>query len=728
MKYTLNHTLHNIKTLLIANRGEIACRIIRTAHELGLKTVAVFTEADAGAAHVTLADYSVKLSDQTSDSNPADTISGYLDIDAIIKAAKATGADAIHPGYGFLSENALFAKAVSDAALRFVGPTAKQIEQLGDKVAAKAFAESLGVNTLPALTIDPSQSTADQSLPESGWPWLIKAAAGGGGRGMRVVNNPTELTQVLGQAQAEARQHFGNPTVFLERYLPKVRHIEVQIFADHSGQVHHLWHRDCTAQRRHQKVIEEAPAANLPEKTSTEILAASCSLAKAAKYSGAGTVEFLVDPDGNWYFLEMNTRLQVEHPATEAITQEDLVAWQLLVADGQDLPPRGHSHPMGHAIELRICAENPAQQFLPTTGTITHLRWPRGQGIRVDHALYEGLTITPNFDSLLAKLIVWGPTRQEAITRLQKAVAETFIEGITTNLSFHRHFLQTRAFQDMDFHTTTLATLSLPAENTLSQVALNQFLIAATAITSSTGNQLKEPADRGDNPWSNLKGWRPQGERESTALWFLPTLSLDTPTNGQSTSVLYQVTLQLKQQAAQAASSGTSPTDSSTLTAQITTRSRDTLLTTQTEPTTQIQFSFRSSQANTFDCFFLSNNVREKVVFQWAEDSDGLSLQTQTHRITLNTWHSGLYETETTEGDLGALSATVPGVVKQIHVEPGEKVTANTVLLIIESMKIEQEITAKHAGMVEAIFVTAGDRVESNQPLLQLTTPSDNDE
>lgn len=729
----MNYSLQHIDTLLIANRGEIACRIMRTAKALGLKTVAVYTPADAAAAHIQLADFAVELADTQTDTGH---ISGYLNSDAIIAAAKKTGAQAIHPGYGFLSENADFARAIAQADLRFVGPEASAIESLGDKVAAKAFANKLGISTLPTLTFDPTQSPESQTLPTEGWPWLIKAAAGGGGRGMRVVSDGDALRQVLGQAQAEAQQHFGNPTVFLERYLPRVRHIEVQIFADHTGQVHHLWHRDCTAQRRHQKVIEEAPAAELPEKTSTEILQASEALAKAANYLGAGTVEFLVDPEGNWYFLEMNTRLQVEHPATEAITGEDLVAWQLLVADGQALPSRQQSHPYGHAIELRICAENPTQQFMPTTGTITQLRWPSGPHIRIDHALFEGLTITPNFDSLLAKLIVWGSTRKQAIKRLQVALSETFIEGITTNLSFHRHFVGTDAFRTMDFHTTTLSGLTLPAPNTVTQAELYQFLAAASAIayqqptapikTQITANSDAAPSDAAasssvtSNPWASLNSWRHQGHRESCIFWHIPK-STEVTDAAQDTDALFQVSVKQDFEPGHTVSGNA-------LNVSIIKRSHAATLTTRAEASQQthhlsMHTSFTRDSVgaqNTIACFFINGATQKKMCFQWTQDADGLTLQTPTHRFTLAKWHSGLFESDTAEHTPGEISAQVPGVVKQIMVKAGDQVNADTVLMIIESMKIEQEITAKQTGVIDTIYIAEGDRVEGQQPLLKL--------
>jgi 3-methylcrotonyl-CoA carboxylase alpha subunit len=715
----MNYTLENISTLLIANRGEIACRIIRTAKQLGLKTVAVYTEADAAAAHPKLADVSVLLPDNKTSEG---VVSGYLDIQAIVQAAKDTHADAIHPGYGFLSENADFSRAVAAANLKFVGPEASHIEQLGDKVAAKAFANELGVNTLPTLTLDAAKSAQDQVLPKEGWPWLIKAAAGGGGRGMRVVENAEALFQVIKQAQTEAQQHFGNPTIFLEKYLPVVRHIEVQIFADHTGQVHHLWHRDCTAQRRHQKVIEEAPADNLPEHTSTAIIQASCALAKAANYLGAGTVEFLVDPKGNWYFLEMNTRLQVEHPATEAITHEDLVAWQLLVADGQPLPPRHQSHPVGHAIELRICAENPAQQFMPTTGTITHIQWPSGDHIRVDHALYEGLDITPNFDSLLAKLIVWGPTRAHAMERLQSALACTFIEGIITNLSFHRHFLQSHAFRNLDFHTTTLSQLMLPKNNTLPHKTFFHFLAAATLIQSQLEHRLDGPSF--DNPqtptqhtpWHTLSGWRHQGKRESAAHWFANVYPEARPVDSATPcdEALYEVTLSQQFNAWEFS-------HSQPITAKVLKRSNGNTLTHRNEHPHTLQVRADSvTQDHSLTVFFIEGDHQEKMVFYWHDAGDTFIIQSQQYRLTLTHWHSGLFESDAQTQTPGSISAEVPGIVKQILVQSGDTVKPDTVLLIIESMKIEQEITAKQSGRIAEIFINEGDRVEGQQPLLKL--------
>ncbi|MEO0995149.1 MAG: biotin carboxylase N-terminal domain-containing protein, partial [Pseudomonadota bacterium] len=422
-----------MRRLLIANRGEIAARIARTARGLGIETVAVYSDADAGAVHVRSCDQAVRI-------GPAPVSESYLRADALLEAARATGADAIHPGYGFLSENPDFAEAVAAAGLAWVGPPATAIRAMGLKDEAKRRMEAAGVPVTPGYhgdTQDPAFLA--ERAAEIGYPVLIKASAGGGGKGMRLVETPDAFAEALARAQSEAASAFGNDRVLIEKFIQNPRHIEVQVFADSHGSTVHLFERDCSAQRRHQKVIEEAPAPGMTEALRAAMTGAAVRAAEAVGYVGAGTVEFIVDgsrmtPDA-FYFMEMNTRLQVEHPVTEAVTGTDLVAWQLAVASGAPLPlGQDQIRLSGHAVEARLYAEDPAHDFRPQTGRLTALRL--SEAVRVDTGVTEGDTVTPHYDPMIAKLIAHGPDREAAFARLGAALAESQLAGLTSNLGF----------------------------------------------------------------------------------------------------------------------------------------------------------------------------------------------------------------------------------------------------------------------------------------------------
>lgn len=434
-----------MKKLLIANRGEIAVRVIRAARELGIGTVAVYSPADAGSLHVRLADQAVAL-------GASGAKESYLNIPKLLNAARETGADAVHPGYGFLAENAGFARAVLDDGLIFVGPRPEAIALMGAKDQARARVKEWNVPIVPG--IEPGASLDDlQSFAQSvGYPVLLKAAFGGSGRGMRVVRSPDEMEARLSEAQREAAAAFSDGTVFLEKYIERPRHIEVQIFGDHTGQIVHFGERECSLQRRHQKLVEEAPAPNLHPKLRERVWQAAVSAAQSVEYIGAGTVEFIVQggagADDKFYFLEMNTRIQVEHPVTEEITGVDLVKLQLQVAAGKPLPFTQEDISFrGHSLEFRIYAEKPAEDFRPTTGTIRYLSRPFGPGIREDGWVEAGTAIPPYYDSLLAKFIVRGATRPEALARAQAALDEYLVEGVDTTLPFHRWVVRQSDFQ-----------------------------------------------------------------------------------------------------------------------------------------------------------------------------------------------------------------------------------------------------------------------------------------
>ncbi|WP_027417573.1 acetyl-CoA carboxylase biotin carboxylase subunit [Aneurinibacillus terranovensis] len=447
------------KKVLIANRGEIAVRVIRACRELGIKTVAVFSTADRNALHVRLADEAYCI-------GPTASKDSYLNLTNIMSAATMTGADAIHPGYGFLAENADFAEICAACNITFIGPDPQAITKMGDKNIARETMKNAGVPIVPGTDgliedIDEAVKIAE----EAGYPVIIKATAGGGGKGMRVARNEEELVTSVRQAQKEAKAAFGNPGVYLEKYLEDTRHIEIQIIADKHGNVCYLGERDCSIQRRHQKLVEEAPSPALNEETRHQMGAAAVAAARAVNYHGAGTIEFLLDSSGKFYFMEMNTRIQVEHPVTEWITGIDLIKEQIMVAADYPLSFSQEDVKInGWAIECRINAENPAKNFMPSPGKINIYLPPGGFGVRVDSAAYQGYEISPFYDSMIAKIIVWGKDRNDAIQRMKRALSETVIEGIHTTIPFHLKLLEHDKFVEGDFNTKFLETHTLPIE------------------------------------------------------------------------------------------------------------------------------------------------------------------------------------------------------------------------------------------------------------------------
>jgi acetyl-CoA carboxylase biotin carboxylase subunit len=437
-----------MKKILVANRGEIALRIMRTARRMGIKTVAVFSEADRNAPHVLFADESFCI-------GPAPSSQSYLRSDKILEIALQTGTEGIHPGYGFLSENARFAQAVTDAGITFIGPKPHSIEIMGSKLSAKEAAKKFNVPMVPGI----EESITDVEMAKVignrvGYPILIKASAGGGGKGMRIVEHEAELKEQMERAISEAVSAFGDGAVFIEKYVSSPRHIEVQVMGDTHGNIVYLFERECSIQRRHQKVVEEAPSAILTPELRKAMGEAAVRVAKSCDYVGAGTVEFLVDDQRNFYFLEMNTRLQVEHPVTEMITGLDLVELQIKVARGEALPFQQEDlHIQGHALELRVYAEDPMNQFLPSVGTLRKYKIPEGPGIRVDGGYVEGMEVPIYYDPMLAKLVVHAPTREEAIQKMKEAIAQYEVEGIATTLEFGRFVLDHPAFISADFDT-----------------------------------------------------------------------------------------------------------------------------------------------------------------------------------------------------------------------------------------------------------------------------------
>ncbi|MBE0645189.1 MAG: acetyl-CoA carboxylase biotin carboxylase subunit [Bacteroidetes bacterium] len=435
-----------MRSLLIANRGEIAVRILRACKELGIRTVAVYSEPDVNAPHVLHADEAYCI-------GPAPSRESYLRMDAIIETAITAGCDAIHPGYGFLSENASFARAVEEAGLRFIGPPASAIEIMGDKTSARTLMIQRGVPVVPGTeSAVTSVEDAQRIALEVGYPVLLKAAAGGGGKGMRVVDDPANLAKSLESAQNEARSAFGDDRVYIEKFVLQPRHIEIQVLSDAHGHHLYLGERECSIQRRHQKVVEEAPSVIVDAELRARMGQAATEAAAACGYVNAGTIEFLVDSDRNFYFLEMNTRLQVEHPVTEMVTGIDLVKMQILIAEGKPLPfSQDDIRINGHAIECRICAEDVRSNFLPDTGVLSHYRPPQGFGVRDDSGVAEGSEISIHYDPMFAKLVVWGMDREDAIGKMRRALDEYVIDGVETTIPFCRYVMDHPKFNDGDF-------------------------------------------------------------------------------------------------------------------------------------------------------------------------------------------------------------------------------------------------------------------------------------
>ena len=652
-------------TLLIANRGEIACRVIATARRLGIRTVAVYSDADAQARHVRLADSAVRL-------GPAAATDSYLAISAVLEAARASGAQAIHPGYGFLSENAQFARRCGQAGLVFVGPPAEAIEAMGAKDAAKRLVVQADVPVVPGYD---APGADDAQLIDAagriGYPLLVKAAAGGGGRGMRRVDSAAGLADAIASARREALAAFGDDTLLLERYVTDARHVEVQVFADAHGAAVHLFERDCSVQRRHQKVVEEAPAPNLPDATRAAMGAAAVRAAQAVGYRGAGTVEFLLAPDGAFYFLEMNTRLQVEHPVTEAITGLDLVEWQLRVAAGEPLPlAQPDIRRRGHAIEVRLCAEDPARGFLPGVGRLDALALPApGPGRRVDTGFEHGDTVSPHYDSLLAKLIAWGDDREQARTRLLAMLGETASVGVASNTALLERILATDDFAAVRHHTGwlegVLDDLTAPAAPT------EDALLAAT-VRLTVDEHAAAPTDADDrSPWALAGPFRVGVPAVRRVQWQTIDGASHTVTLTGCNDGGYQ--WQCGEQAG--ALAGTV---------------RDDTVTVDGPAGRQTWRVWRHGQ-----------NVElagpQRIRLQYV---DPLAAEAAEDEAELR------------------LTAPLPGKLVQVAVAPGQSVAKGDLLLVLEAMKMEHRIHAPHDGVIETVGGQTGDFVPAEAVLV----------
>ena len=656
--------------LLIANRGEIACRIIRTARRMGIATVAVYSEADRNAAHVAAADEAIFI-------GPAPARDSYLNIGTIVAAARRAGAQAVHPGYGFLSENAAFAQACLDAGLIFVGPSPEAIRAMGSKSAGKDILRGAGVPLVPGYHgEDQDLAVLTRAAEEIGWPVLVKASAGGGGRGMRVVAAPDQFEAAVAGAKREAKAAFGDDRLLIEKYLDRPRHVEMQVFGDDHGNAVHLFERDCSIQRRHQKVIEEAPAPHFPETTRRGMADAAVAAVRAIGYSGAGTIEFLLDRSGSFYFIEMNTRLQVEHPVTEMITGFDLVEWQLRVAAGEPLPVRQEDiRARGHAIEVRLYAEDPARNFLPQTGALRRLRFPAdGVHVRADSGVREGDAISIHYDPMIAKLVVWDEDRLAAIRRLRRALAETEIAGPVTNRQFLAEIAAHPAFAAgevdtgfIDRHTADL----IPAPEPPSSEVL---AIASAFLLEDRRRQAGETVERSQDPWSpwnRLDGWRLNGTGEDILRFRDGEGSVEVAVGYRKGG--YRLRL-----------AGVAMEVSAELT-QV--------------PELLLDIDGRRTAATV---------LRDK--------DDLLVLAAgKTHRLTI---HDPGAAAAAQAGSGGLLTAPMPGKIVRVLVAEGDKVKRGTALIVLEAMKMEHTITAPADGVVERLAFAVGDQVQEGVELV----------
>jgi 3-methylcrotonyl-CoA carboxylase alpha subunit len=653
--------------ILIANRGEIACRVAATARRLGVKTVAVYSEADAEEKHVVACDEAVLI-------GPAPAKESYLLGEKIIQVALATGAQAIHPGYGFLSENSEFAEACAKAGLVFIGPPASAIRAMGSKSAAKTLMEKAHVPLVPGYHGDNQDAEVlHKEADRIGYPVLLKASAGGGGKGMRVVESSADFKAALASCKREAISSFGDDKVLAEKYLQRPRHIEIQVFADTLGNCVYLFERDCSVQRRHQKVLEEAPAPGMTEQRRKAMGEAAVAAAKAVGYVGAGTVEFIANQDGSFYFMEMNTRLQVEHPVTEMITGTDLVEWQLRVASGEPLPmQQSQIRIHGHAIEARVYAENPDNGFLPSIGKLVHARTPDAvnfelggkpdpAGIRIDSGVREGDSISPFYDPMIAKLIVWGKDRNEALARMTQALAQYQIVGLSSNIEFLQRLIQSRAFASADLDTGLIERNH--AELFPASVAVSLPVLALAAV-----KLIQLETKNESDPWGLGRGWRMNSNLERS-LRFLR--------NGE----MNEVTVRYLAHGWHMTGAGIEAVvnlinDELTLT--------------------------------------VGNQTVSGTVVRHGEQVHVFS---QGQHVEL-TYVDPLLHAGEAETEAGQLTAPMPGKIVALLVEAGQTVKKGESLLIMEAMKMEHTIAAPVDGVVKELMYLVGDQVSDGAQLL----------
>lgn len=660
-------------TVLVANRGEIACRVIETLHRMGIAAVAIYSDADAGAKHVRLADRAVCV-------GPAAAAESYLKIEAVIDAARGTGAEAIHPGYGFLSENVDFARACAAAGITFIGPGEHALEVMGDKIRSKNHVAQAGVPLVEGIS-EPGLS--DEQLVEAGrkmtFPVLIKPSAGGGGKGMHVVENPDELAETLAAARRVAKASFGDDTLFIEQLIRSPRHIEVQVLADAQGSVIHLGERECSLQRRHQKVIEEAPSALLDEETRARIGQAACDAARSVDYLGAGTVEFLVsdeEPD-KFYFMEMNTRLQVEHPVTEQVTGIDLVEQQVRIAAGQSLNLTQEEIALtGHSVEARIYAEDPEAGFIPSAGEILGLAEPTGEGVRVDSGMAEGLVVGTDYDPMLAKVIATGDDREQALARLHQALGETIIHGVTTNTSYLQHLTA-----DSDVRAGRMDTTMI--ERKLPELQFRGPLQHHALAAALLGVQLKGQGPVGEGP----AGWRPDGWRYSAPQ-----------------APMFQVSWQRP---------GAEETKF-----EVVVDGKATLL-----PSAQGRYLLRTSKDSIEVHLTAGEQAPQQGQQVWISATDFTGVLTVLDQEAATYRQLAQIEAVLTEA-VPEVAAPMPGTVVAVGVSSGEQVGAGDALVVIEAMKMEHRLNAPTAGTAR-INVAVGEQVSLGQVLASVEADSD---
>jgi 3-methylcrotonyl-CoA carboxylase alpha subunit len=654
-----------LDSVLIANRGEIACRVIRTARRLGLRTIAVHSEADRGALHTRLADVAVLI-------GPAAVRESYLNVERILQVARDTGAQSIHPGYGFLSENAAFARACREAGLVFIGPPEDAILRMGSKSEARRLMAAAGVPVLPGYDGDEqSPSRLESEAQRLGFPLLIKPTAGGGGKGMRIVRSVQEFGEALAGARREASKSFGDDRMLLERFVEKGRHVEIQVFADSHGAAVHLFERDCSLQRRHQKVIEEAPAPGLDARTRAAMGAAAVAAARTVAYQGAGTVEFLFD-GREFYFLEMNTRLQVEHPVTEMITGIDLVEWQLRVASGEPLPlEQAAIRCHGHAVEARLYAEDPERGFLPSTGRLTRLRFADGADhVRIDSGVCEGDEVTVHYDPMLAKVIAWAPDRDGAIERLRAALEHTEVEGVRTNARFLWEILGAGAVRAGDVSTRLLEQALQPVGETSAERTDAWLIAAAACVGPAIG--LANGAGAADSPWASGGGFR---------LTDAPTIRLPLRLDDERRWLRIS-------------------------------RDRDFLAVGLGDQTHAVRVSAGADGG-------MAGDIDGRPVAARVDPGHGaMIVRRQCLRFEFvpdtGAEHHASAEYE------GHLRAPMPGHVLDVRAVAGTEVAAGAVLVVLEAMKMEHALAAPWAGTVTAVSVKPGDRVEEGADLVFL--------
>ena len=692
--------------ILIANRGEIACRVAATAKRMGICTVAVYSDADREAKHVAVCDEAVYLGG----SSPKDS---YLKGDAIIAIALDVGAEAIHPGYGFLSENADFAQACQDAGLVFIGPSAAAIRAMGGKSESKRLMEAAGVPLIPGYHGDNQDAEFLQQQADSiGYPVLIKASAGGGGKGMRIVENSSDFIDLLDSCRREAITSFGDDQVLIEKYALKPRHIEIQVFGDMLGNYVHLFERDCSVQRRHQKVLEEAPAPGVDAAMREAMGTAAIEAARAVNYFGAGTVEFIVEQrEGtmNFYFMEMNTRLQVEHPVSEAISSVDLVEWQLLVAAGKPLPKKQDELTInGHAIEARICAENPDNGFLPATGTLFTYQKPEHStfnitDVRIDDGVREGDVISPFYDSMIAKLIVHAPTREQALAKLDRALAQTRIVGLPNNVAFLRYILNTESFSQANLDT---ALIEREADELFNQHPLDLSTLVVTAITQQLAS---ESAAQGSDidPFSKPTGFRAYSDYTRSF-----SLVYDEQAYQARISNWHNANSSESKKGAENSSSFTLVIEKEIASDEEKTNAN---VAAQTESIYENNVSYVSSDAHNHTLWLDGARINAQ---SWT-NNETVYVFTDSGRdeITLIDIMAHVGEESAA---VGSLKSPMPGQVVAFKVAVGDNVKKGEPLAVIEAMKIEHTITAPTDGVVAELLFAAGDLVADGDELLRI--------